>query len=268
MVARRRAPTRGGSTRRCRAPPRRSRARAPSRASRRRRRGRTARAGSPAGRQRQRAQAEAAVLGIEVGGAARDGRGDVRGQRRHLGERRPEQSGERLQRAPGGSGMPPGQEPQTAPPAAAEKRTSGTPSARAGGAGAEPGGEAGQPVQLQLEREQQRIEGDVARRRARSRRARRAAGRARRTRAATGRPRRTSSAAPRRRRRRCAPARAARAPRGASRACRRRETVCSSPRPSCSTSATWLNGSSRAPTRERVRRTPLATAPTRPREGV
>ena len=42
-------------------------------------------------------------------------------------------------------------------------------------------------------------------------------------------------------------------------------TVQSSPRPSCSTSRTRLSGSSRPPSRERTRRTPLATAPTRPR---
>ena len=38
-------------------------------------------------------------------------------------------------------------------------------------------------------------------------------------------------------------------------------TVSSSPRPWWSTSSTWENGSSRAPNRDLVLRTPLATAP-------
>ena len=43
------------------------------------------------------------------------------------------------------------------------------------------------------------------------------------------------------------------------------DTVCSSPRPSCSTSAERVSGSSRAPNRDPVLRTPLAMALTRPR---
>ena len=46
------------------------------------------------------------------------------------------------------------------------------------------------------------------------------------------------------------------------------ETVCSSPRPSCSISAAWVSGSSRAPNRDAVLRTPLAIAFTRPRSAV
>ena len=42
-------------------------------------------------------------------------------------------------------------------------------------------------------------------------------------------------------------------------------TVCSSPRPSCSTSSTWESGSSRPPNRDRVFLAPFAIAPTRPR---
>ena len=40
------------------------------------------------------------------------------------------------------------------------------------------------------------------------------------------------------------------------------------PLPSCSMSSTWLKGSSRAPKRDFVLRTPLAIAPTRPRSRV
>ena len=99
---------------------------------------------------------------LRSAGAARDGRGDVRGQRRHLGERRPEQSGQRLQAA--------GRQRDAARAGAADGAAGGRREAHerhalaaAACAGAEPGCEAGQPVQLQLEREQQRIEGDVAR---------------------------------------------------------------------------------------------------------
>ncbi len=45
-------------------------------------------------------------------------------------------------------------------------------------------------------------------------------------------------------------------------------TVSSSPRPWWSTSSTWEKGSSRAPKRDLVLRTPFATAPTRPRSCV
>ena len=46
------------------------------------------------------------------------------------------------------------------------------------------------------------------------------------------------------------------------------ETVCSSPRPSCSISDACVSGSSRAPKRELVLRTPLAIAFTLPRSRV
>ena len=46
------------------------------------------------------------------------------------------------------------------------------------------------------------------------------------------------------------------------------ETVCSSPRPSWSRSCARVSGSSRAPNRDVVLRTPLAMAFTRPRSAV
>ena len=46
------------------------------------------------------------------------------------------------------------------------------------------------------------------------------------------------------------------------------DTVCSSPRPSCSISAACVSGSKRAPKRDAVLRTPFAIAFTRPRSAV
>ena len=45
-------------------------------------------------------------------------------------------------------------------------------------------------------------------------------------------------------------------------------TVHRSPRPSCSTRFTRASGSRRPPSRDFTRRTPLATAPTRPRSAL
>ena len=206
------------------------------------------------------------MLGIEVGGAARDGRGDARGQRRQLRKRRPQQGRQRLERArrerdAAGAGPADG---ATGGRREAHERNALGAAARAGG---EPRGESGQAVQLELEGQQQRVERDIAR-------AGRIAVEHVEQPAERGEHARRGIALGEQPQQRLAAGAGDAGPLGLlADGVVRRDGVDAGdrvqlPRPSCSTSATWLNGSSRAPTRERVRRTPLATAPTRPREGV
>ena len=127
---------------------------------------------------------------------------------------------------------------------------------------------AGQQQQLQLEADRQRVGRRVAGLGHRRRRAAPGTAPGRRRRAAAGRARGAASSTA------SAPIRATLSVYGRSRtaACAETmsapETVCSSPRPSCSMSAARVSGSSRPPNRDVVLRTPFAIAFTRPRSAV